>query len=67
MSHTYDDDAKRWHTCGRKQRYKTEKMVMQAVKHCKADYGETYDYYECPFCNGYHLTKMVDRAWMSLE
>lgn len=52
----YKIEARRYHSCKSKVRYRTEKQAMLAVKKYSKIYGVEYDYYDCSYCKGYHLT-----------
>lgn len=46
--------------CKRKYRYKNEHEALQGIKKARVDRGAELDYYACPFCKGFHLTKYID-------
>ena len=46
--------------CRRKKRYRTISDVNKAIKNCQKERDEQLDYYECPICKGYHITKAMD-------
>jgi len=52
-----------WSECEKKHRYPNELEAQHVIKARIANGGhDRLRYYECRFCNGFHLTKQVGRG-----
>ena len=49
-----------WYQCGRKNRYRDEHTANYYRRVFEAQRGRKLDYYWCTYCNGFHLTSLVD-------
>jgi hypothetical protein len=50
----------RYAACGRKQRYSKKEAITMAKMRAKTGKTEKLAYYECNFCQGWHLTHKIE-------
>lgn len=56
------ETGKFWSECGKKNRYKDEAEAGRVISNRAGDGGkDSLRYYECRFCDGFHLTKQERR------
>jgi ribosomal protein L37AE/L43A len=49
--------------CSRKKRYSTKHFANEVAKKVKKRRGDLVRVYECPSCQGFHLTRMDVADW----
>jgi hypothetical protein len=47
----------RYSMCLSKEKHETKEEAQKAVERCEKKYRKRLRFYECPLCEGYHLTK----------
>lgn len=49
-----------WNQCGKKKRYRSSSDANRVIRKRSQEIDYKLDWYECPYCKGYHITKAMD-------